>query len=100
MQIKLQFDTNFDKNEDILQVITKLLGKENVEIKKATTINEARKSLRTLAKLGKIELAQNLVNKHCGGSIEKAPEESYKKLIKEIENIINEGEQEWRKQRL
>lgn len=92
MQISLKFDSNYDKHEDILQVISKLLGKENVEVKKATSISDARKALRNLAQMGKVELAQELVNKYCGGSIEGAPEDSYKKLVIEIENIIEKGE--------
>jgi hypothetical protein len=92
MQISLKFDSNYDKHEDILQAISKLLGKENVEVKKATSISDARKALRNLAQMGKVELAQELVNKYCGGSIEGAPEDSYKKLVIEIESIIEKGE--------
>lgn len=89
MLINVQFDSNKDDCTDILNTICFLLGKDNVEIKKSVSISEARKKLRTLAKLGKVELAQELVNKYCGGSIEGAPEASYEKLVVEIDKIIN-----------
>ncbi|MGL5752125.1 MAG: hypothetical protein ACRCXT_16450 [Paraclostridium sp.] len=89
MIINIQIDSKKDKETDILQVINFLLGKNDVEIKKSISVSEARKKLRTLAKLGKVELAQELVNKHCGGSIDTAPEYGYEKLIEEIDEIIN-----------
>lgn len=92
MQISLNFDINRDKHEDILEVISKLLGKQNVEVKKATSISDARNALRKLAQQGDVKLAQELVQKHCGGSIEQAPENAYQNLVKEIESIINKGE--------
>lgn len=88
MIINIQFDSKKDKEIDILETISFLLGKNNVEVKKEISVSEARKKLRTLAKLGQVELAQELVNKHCGGNIDGAPEDCYEKLIQEIDNII------------
>lgn len=88
MKISVEFDTNKDSEKDILLLISKLLGKDSSEARKTITINEARKKVRLLAKQGKIEIAQELVNKCCGGSIEGAPEDSYIKLVSEIDNII------------
>lgn len=92
MEINLKFDTSQDRKEDILELVMKILGREDVENKKIVSIKDARKSLRELAKLGKVQLAQDLVNKYCGGSIEGATEDSYNKLVQEIEKIINKGE--------
>ncbi|CEP94211.1 Uncharacterised protein [[Clostridium] sordellii] len=92
MEINLKFDTSQDRKEDILELVMKILGREDVENEKIVSINDARKSLRELAKLGKVQLAQDLVNKYCGGSIEGSTEDSYNKLVQEIEKIINKGE--------
>lgn len=88
MKISVQFDVKKDNGEDILMIISKLLGKDNIEFKKSVSVSEARSSLRKLAKLGKIDLAKELVDKYCGGSIDQAPEESYIKLVEEINTII------------
>lgn len=91
MKISVQFDVNKNEGEDVLLNILKLLGKENIEVKKSISVSEARSSLRKLAKLGRMDLAQQLVNKYCGGSVEGAPEDSYMRLVSEIDNIIGEG---------
>lgn len=88
MIINIQIDSKKDTSVDILETIGFLLGKNNVEVKKSVSVSEARKKLRILAKLGKVELAQELVNQYCGGNIDTSPEEGYEKLIEKIDEII------------